>query len=152
MVYKVVLCSVSCGPKVNKVVLPPPSPRFGHSCGHHQGDFFDNRNTSVIKMCLNHSTVLKTINYFFPNLCSKILMCLMVQKIQYICQSGSVWLKLICWTTERHCNRTSTLITTNIQLPSSASSGSGESWDRRLTVHHRDEFHSGNICILSINQ
>jgi len=33
---------------------------FGQSCGHPQGDFFENKNTIVITLCLNHSEILKT--------------------------------------------------------------------------------------------
>jgi hypothetical protein len=33
---------------------------FCPSCGHFQGDFFENKNADLIKMYLNHSTVLKT--------------------------------------------------------------------------------------------
>lgn len=77
----------------------------------------------------------------------------MVQKIQYVCIYVIQWVYASNSYARQQgdTNRTSTL-TTNFQLLSSASSGSSESWDRRLTVHHRDEFHSGNICILIINQ
>jgi len=34
---------------------------FGHSCGQRQGDFIGKKNTAVIKLCLNHSAVLKII-------------------------------------------------------------------------------------------
>jgi hypothetical protein len=39
------------------IVLSSPT-RFGHSCCHLQDDFFDNMNTIVIRMYLNHFTVL----------------------------------------------------------------------------------------------
>ena len=40
-------------------VLWPPT-CFGQSCVLPQGDFFENKNTVVITLCLNHSEVLKT--------------------------------------------------------------------------------------------
>jgi len=43
---------------MDAVLLHSGSPTcFGHSCGHLQGG--ENRNVSVIEMCLNHSTGLK---------------------------------------------------------------------------------------------
>jgi len=44
------------------IVLSSPT-CFGQSCGHLHGDFFDNKSTVVIKVCLNHFTVLKTIQF-----------------------------------------------------------------------------------------
>ena len=35
---------------------------FGKSCCLIQGDFFKNKNAIVTKICLNHSTILKTYN------------------------------------------------------------------------------------------
>ena len=47
-------------------VLVLSSPKcFGQSCDLLQGDFFDKKNTVVIEVCLNHSTVLKIILFLF---------------------------------------------------------------------------------------
>ena len=44
---------------MDAILLHSDSPTcFGHSCGHLQGG--ENRNVSVIKMCLNHSTVFNS--------------------------------------------------------------------------------------------
>jgi len=36
------------------------STSYGRSCGHLQGDFFENKNTVLIKMYLINSTILKS--------------------------------------------------------------------------------------------